>query len=727
MNRTHLRRDKFYTFDIETTTIITGLDLKKNPIRNGIIWSGQFYDGIDYIQTRSLDETIKRLKIIEDDNEDESPYKVVVFVHNLSYEFQFIKDFFEFEKILCTSERKIIAAETKQIVFRCSYFLSNMSLEKFLKFEGIEEEYLKSNMDYLKLRYPWTEITEEEKIYCRNDVVGLHKALTHRINDVANADINNLPLTSTGYVRKACRKAVASNKGNRFRFYKEKLDIETFLMLHRAFRGGNTHANKMYANKALGSKKNQIYLGMKDIRSSYPTELLTKPFPTRFTDMKVFSRKEFDYYIAHEDKWAVCFEVAYKNLHLINPDVTPVPYISTSKLDNLYLFSPEEVENKDTKKLKGTKIDNGRLIACFGCSMIITEQDYKIIRKQYTWDDEKIIRVKIAKKKMLCKELRDQILKFYMLKTTLKQDESSPDYDEDKAYQCARSKEQLNGIYGMHVTNPCRPEYLINNSDEIITIGEGEKAKEVYPHSVYMDESKTEEELLAEYYNSYSSFLSYQVGVYCTAYARVSLQEAIDCLVNVNDPDKSDLVYCDTDSIKYLNPKDHEEAIEAINKRKIEAAEKYGAFVDWNNKRYHLGIFTDEGLAVRFKTWGAKKYMYQLLGVKGFKITISGVPKKKGKECIISDIKKGKIKSPFDIAKGYTFHAVKTTSTYMDCSKIHTYDIDGGTVKYASNIAMYPNSYTLGLTYDYEILLDKYKEYMLFDCLEEVLEEDNEK
>ena len=100
MERTHLRRDKFWTFDIETTTIITDV-VKGKPIRQGIVWSGQFYDGVDYIQVRSLQDVIKRLQIIADDNKDESPYKIVVFVHNLSYEFQFIKDFFNFTKILC--------------------------------------------------------------------------------------------------------------------------------------------------------------------------------------------------------------------------------------------------------------------------------------------------------------------------------------------------------------------------------------------------------------------------------------------------------------------------------------------------------------------------------------------------------------------------------------------------------------------------------------------------
>ena len=37
-------------FDIETTTILTGIDSDGNPIRNGIIWSGQFYDGENYLQ-----------------------------------------------------------------------------------------------------------------------------------------------------------------------------------------------------------------------------------------------------------------------------------------------------------------------------------------------------------------------------------------------------------------------------------------------------------------------------------------------------------------------------------------------------------------------------------------------------------------------------------------------------------------------------------------------------
>lgn len=693
MERTHLRRDIFWTFDIETTTLFTGFE-NGQPVRNAIIWSGQFFDGTTYIQTRNLFDTIKRLKDIENDNKD-NPYKIVIFVHNLSYEFQFIKDFFDFEKILCTSNRKIIAAETEQLVFRCSYFLSNQNLDNFLKNENVPEEYRKTNMDYLVKRFPWTPLTPEEEVYCANDVKGLHIALEHRISKCYNEDINNLPLTSTGYVRKACRKAVASNKSNRYRFKKERLDKETFLMCHDAFRGGNTHANRLYVNKLLH------YLGQQDERSAYPAVLIMMDYPTKFFDMKPFKQNEFDYYLKNHKKWAMLIKVVWKNIRLKEPDATPVPYISTSKCDHL-AFNYSKKDSKAKKKYKKSlQVDNGRVLEAAYLETIITEEDYRIISSQYTWQEEKITQVKVSKKKPIPEELKEQILKFYYDKTTLKQDEDSPDFDADIAYNYARSKELLNGIYGMHVTNPCKEDYTFNKET----------------HEV--ESSKRDEAiLLDEYYESFSSFLSYQVGIWVTSYARSWLQEGIDACYNPKTK-KSDLVYCDTDSCKYLNPDLHKAAFDKINAKRIKLAEKRGAYVDYEGERYYLGIFTEEPIALEFKTFGAKKYMYSYMKKekdgsihKDYKITISGVNKKKGKECIEAAISKGRIDNPFDIKKGFCFHGIKTTSCYMDHTKVHEYEVEGKKVYYASNIAMYPNSYTLGLTYEFEILLDKYKDIM---------------
>lgn len=673
--RTHLRSDIFYTFDIETTTIITGLDKEGDPIREGIIWSGQFYDGKDYTQVRSLKEIIKKFENISEENKDQ-PYKVACFVHNLSYEFAFIRDFFTFEKILATSERKIISAETDQIVFRCSYFLSNMSLAKFMEAEQVPEEYQKTEMDYKIMRYPWTEITPETYTYCKNDVVGLHMAISHAISQESRKNINYLPLTSTGYVRRDCRNAVNSKKSNKYRFWREALDPETFTMAHAAFRGGNTHANKDKVNKV------QYQVGQKDIRSSYPAQLLLYDYPTKFFDMKVFTQREFDFYLKNNNKWAMLIDVSFLNFRLKNERLTPVPYVSYSKCSNVYL-SPERHNN----------IDNGRILACAACSMVITEVDYLIIKEQYIWDEEKITRVKVSKKRPIMKEIRETILNYYLQKTELKQNPEDPNYSDEIEYFYNKSKNKLNGIYGMHVTNPCRPSYEFD----------------IENHMVIANEGKIEDQL-AEYYKTFSNFLSYQVGVWVPAYGRAFLQRAIDLLVNKKDPNVSDLVYCDTDSIKYLHPETHENELSKLNDDIIKLAEKREAYIDYKNKRYHLGIFEDEGIVEKFKTFGAKKYLCG--NDEHFKITIAGVPKGLGHDMIVKDVEREKLATPFDIKKGYVFHAIKNTSEYRDHTKIHKYDIDGHTLYYGSNIAMYPASYTLGLTYDFELLLDKYKDVM---------------
>ena len=95
-----------------------------------------------------------------------------------------------------------------------------------------------------------------------------------------------------------------------------------------------------------------------------------------------------------------------------------------------------------------------------------------------------------------------------------------------------------------------------------------------------------------------------------------------------------------------------------------------------------------------------------------FKITISGGPKKKGKKAIKKQLIEGKIKNFDDIDKGFVFRSVKTTSCYMDHIGLQEYEVEGKKVYYASNIAMYPASYTLGLTADYEKLLFLMKDIM---------------
>lgn len=57
--------------------------------------------------------------------------RLIVYVHNLSYEFQFLRKWFEWKRVFSIDLRKpIYAITTGNIEFRCSYLLSGYSLAK---------------------------------------------------------------------------------------------------------------------------------------------------------------------------------------------------------------------------------------------------------------------------------------------------------------------------------------------------------------------------------------------------------------------------------------------------------------------------------------------------------------------------------------------------------------------------------------------------------------------
>lgn len=643
-NKTLLRTDKFYTFDIETTSIITGTDARNNLMRDAIIYSGQFYDGTTYKQVRSLEDCIDTLKLIESRVAKGSKEKVCIYVHFLSYEFQFIKDFFRWEKILATSQRKIISAETRGLVFRCSYFLSNMSLKKFLEAENVPAEYQKSSMDFNVRRFPWTPLTDDELIYMRNDVVGLHIAIQGLIHQTPDDNINQLPLTNTGYVRTDCRKAVTKNKANRSRFTREAMPLNVYKLVHEAFRGGNTHANRNYVKKVCKG------VASVDIASSYPFQILVHKYPTKFYKMAKFNQTEFNFY--RQRDYALIIRVKLANVAL-KPRV-PVPYLSLSKCHNCV----------------GYKLDNGRVLSCESCEMVITEIDWDIIQSQYTFDYT-ICEVWYSVKKELPDELKKVVIDYYEKKTTLK------GVDD---YFYMKSKNRLNSCYGMMVTAILRESYAIDNLTHLVI--------------ATMDDEGTQ---LSKHYKSFSSFLSYQWGVWVTAYARQQLQNMIDII------GYDDFIYCDTDSCKFMHYDKHKADIDAYNKELEALAIEHGAYADMNGKRYCMGVFEYEGMSEKFKTWGAKKYMAG--SDDNFKITISGVPKASGHDCIQADVNAGKLATPFDVDIGYTFRGIKSTMKYNDYQLPKYIDIEGHKVMVASNVAAYDANYQLGLSNDFELLL----------------------
>lgn len=132
-------------------------------------------------------------------------YRLVIYVHNLGYEFQFMRKHFEWESIFANKNRQpIYALTTNNIEFRCSYLLSGYRLEIIgEELDKYKIKKLVGNLDYNKIRSPETPLTDKELSYCINDVKVVMCYIVEKLLEYKT--ISNIPLTKTGFVRRYVR------------------------------------------------------------------------------------------------------------------------------------------------------------------------------------------------------------------------------------------------------------------------------------------------------------------------------------------------------------------------------------------------------------------------------------------------------------------------------------------------------------------------------------------
>lgn len=573
--------DTFLTFDIESSSILyQGEYIGYMYIWQACIGSSDgcwryavhgrtWYEYFTFIQ-----EIQKQLHFTDEQ-------RLVCYIHNLSFEYQFLRTITPYQSTFAVDKRKVLKACTNGIEQRCSYKLSNMSLDKFCKYTGAKHRKATEYFDYSKIRTPQTPLTELEYWYTFCDVVGLHESICKLLEEDTLATI---PLTSTGYVRRDCRKAMQTNPTNFRWFQKCAMTPEVYQLILEASRGGDTHANREYAGMILADVDNY------DFSSSYPYCMCTCYYPvTRFTLVKRYNQGMFSNLLA---KKCCLFRVHFRNLR-IKRGVTN-PYISFSKC---YKYV-----------IKDTILYNGRVLKSSCIGMTLCELDYDIIQQEYDWDEMAVSDMHVAERGYLPKEIVDEIIKFYVHKTELK------GVDD---YLYAKDKNKLNGIFGMAFTNPIHPTYYINEQRE------------------WAVEKPNIAEALKEYSKNRNNFLPYVVGMYTTAHARHNLRDIIHIAKYGN-------VYNDTDSTKVWGI-DISEEVDAYNRKVIERAKAVGAYAtDRKGNIHYMGVAEQEKSYEYFRTWGAKKYAYIQEGK--LHLTLAGVDKKKGAAQLkgLSDFKIGK-------------------------------------------------------------------------------------
>lgn len=568
-----------FSFDIETSSFYYD-EMKRACMYiwmfsiNGEVVYGRTWGEFEYF----LEELKIRLKL-------DYYNRIIVYVHNLSYEFQFMISHVKFSEVFARKKRHPIKALVNECFeFKCSYFLSGLSLEKTaenITITKIEKQV--GFLDYTKLRHSKTILSEKELKYCEYDCLVLHYFILEEMGK-NNNDITQIPLTKTGYVRRYCRNYIKSHtnyKRYRMKILEEApIEEELFVLLNKAFQGGYTHANY---RKLFSILQNVHSI---DFTSSYPAQMVAHKYPRgKFTKADILSKEQFFSMI---NKYACVFEIRLTNVESISSH---------------HILSASKCAYGTSEKYKA-KIDNGRLVRSDEIYTFMTDVDFKNFEKFYTYDEIGINNFYFTTYDYLPKEIIECVLKFYADKTTLKD-------VPDKIAEYFVSKGMVNGIYGMMVTNPLNDEILFEEEEW----------------------GKSRPPIEAALYNSYKSinqFLCYQWGVWITAWARYELFKGIKAI-------GEDVIYSDTDSIKFVNLQQHEDFIINHNKEIIDNLTRTLLHFDLDldllspkdikGEEHTLGIWTYEGMYDKFKTLGAKRYMTLKNG--NYEITVSGLFKKR--------------------------------------------------------------------------------------------------
>lgn len=502
--------------------------------------------------------------------------RLVLYVHNLSCEFQFLRKRFQWRKVFAVGDRKVVQAvcDNGAIEYRCSYLLTGKPLSAL---DTTRHHKRVGSLDYRRIRHSLTPLTDDELCYAIDDVLVITEYIRNEI--VRCCGLANIPLTKTGYVRRALRKACISGDTNDAAMYRRmmtemSLTPDEYRLLRGAFAGGYTHASDMYVGSILHN------VGSYDMTSAYPSALALDYFPMS-RGVSIDPRRL---------KWAVQNRCCLIRCRFGELRAAPT--------------APDHIISESRCEISGnSEIDNGRVVYADILTTVCTELDLKHISRLYTWKKMDVSDLYVYRRGRLPKQIVDNVLQWYRDKTILKGS------GDDLSYRLA--KEYINSVYGMCATDPVRTSYVYDRG--------------------WRSAEPSVEEAVAQYNKSKSRFIAYPWAVWVTAHIRDRLWTAME--------DCGDYyVYSDTDSCKLLNPSRHADTFARYNaalwKSAVAAASYYNmpierfAPADKEGRQHPLGAWEYEGTYNRFRTWGAKRYITEDCG--GIHLTVAGVGKKAG-------------------------------------------------------------------------------------------------
>lgn len=637
----------------------------KRPVNHDLVivdgvWIYQWCASISgtLICGRTADELIDLFERLINNYDLSSSMRLPIYIHNLSYDGSYlyngIAKRIERPEIFAVGQRRAIRVTFAGIELRCSWKLSNRSLASWALDCDTPHRKLSGWIDYEQTRYPWTPLSNAEWQYQVYDVLALRECIAHTMQ---GETYRSVPMTSTGYVRRAMREA-CTEAGGRAEFVRYLPTAEQYILMRQAFSGGYTHANSLN----LGIHHNVVGV---DAASMYPACLLTELYPAgmwRWERAKTID--DLNQYISTGR--AVIFMLYFENLELKDKKTCWNPYLSHSRA--------VEITNPPHAFL-----DNGKVVQAERAVYVLNENDWSIVEKQYRWSYAQVVRLMTCKKAPLPEWFRGQVLKWYKDKVQLKGSD-----DPETARRYAEGKMLLNACYGMTATQWAHPVYKYDFDAQ-------DWAAPVQKNDVGS---------LAEIINNMrkpynSTFLRYDIGLYTTSYARKRLFEASEYC-------KSPL-YCDTDSVKGYDW--DFDGLAQYNAKLRAMSDDAGATIpDPTGTLRPIGVFEPDGEYIRFSALHAKCYAYETS--KGLGCTIAGVTKDNGyPEGDSRRITKAQeLGSLEELRDGKIFEACGGTRSVYMCRE-HDLETPEGTIHSYGGVAIINTTYEISGTQN---LLDLY-------------------
>ena len=596
-----------------------------------------------YVYGRKPSEIIDFMQRVAEHYELSHDKKIIIYIHNASYDLQYLKLFLRqydpTADFLAVDAHSIIQCDVIGFRIICSYKLTNMSLAALSGAYADTYEKAVGEIDYNIVRFQDSELTAADWYYMFSDVASQDDGIKGYLKMQGYKYAYKAPITSTGFVRANCRKAAKNAYGWRDDFLDMRLGLEEYNLCRQGFMGGVCIASFMYAGETIRNDK----LRHKDFTSSYPARQMLDYFPTGAPSWygEIESEEELNDVC---DEYCCVFILTLDNVH-IKTGVT-APCIPSSKC----------IHKENELKL------NGKIVYADTLTMVCCELDYKWIKRQYTYDALAVDKMLIFDRGQMPEWLKNEVFEYFKNKCTLKNAD-----DEQSIMLYGKSKNMLNGIYGMTATSIIRDEYKMNG-DWLLT-----------------KQDKTEddaESTLNRYYRSYNNFMPYQYAIWTTAHARDALFTMIECVGYDN------FLYCDTDSVFYIETPENAKNMQNYELYCRNRAIKAGAYVD--NK--YLGVPTDEPPLKAFRAIHSKCYAMEEYNKKSgefeLNVVIAGIPKVATKWINGEPIKKTnaeELQTIDNLADGFTFSHCGGTRCVYNERPIETVNINGHMTEIASS------------------------------------------